>query len=66
MYSLEVLCSTRDFYAYWYETGELVDVEPDFDDKFVFTVEYAEDKYRAEYQRDRFWSGLIPAQLFVR
>lgn len=66
MYTLEVLATTRDFYAYWYGTGELVDVEAQEDpERFVFTVDYGEDGYRAEYQSARFASGLIWAQVFV-
>lgn len=56
---------TRTFYSYWYGAGELADVSPgSTPDTFTFTVLYPEDaEYYAQYQADRFGSGLYFAKV---
>lgn len=64
---LTVTCKQRDFFAYWYGVGTIVLVEPlavSIDNPtMTFVVDYGDDTYRAQYQADRFASGLIFAAL---
>jgi hypothetical protein len=48
------------FEAYWYGVGEILDYDANTG---TWTVDYGSDRYRAQYQADRFWSGLYPASV---
>ena len=53
----------RTFNAYWYGYGVLTGVCQVDVDKWEAEIDYGTDRYRAEYQAGRFWSGLYPAQV---
>lgn len=53
----------RTFMSYWYGNGECISVEQEDESKYFVTVDYGTDKYRADYQAGRFWSGLYPAEV---
>lgn len=66
MYRLTVPnVDTRTFYSYWYGAGELTEViEGSVPNTFTFTVLYPEDaEFYAQYQADRFASGLYFAKV---
>lgn len=53
--------SAAVFRAYWYGTGELISetvMRIGEVDRWTYTVDYGCDEYRAQYQCDRFASGL--------
>lgn len=56
---------TRTFYSYWYGAGDLVSVEDgSAPSTFTFIVMYPEDaEFYAQYQADRFASGLYFAKV---
>lgn len=53
----------RTFNAYWYGYGCVVDIAREDESSWQVTVDYGTDKYRADYQAGRFWSGLYFAQV---
>lgn len=54
--------SMEVFKAYWYGVGDCTTVLPT-DRGFQVTVDYGTDRYRAQYQLDRFASGLYFGQV---
>ena len=60
MYTLTVTVpDSRTFNAYWYGTGTVVDVVQTAPSRWLtYVVDYGDDAYRAQYQCDRFASGL--------
>lgn len=63
-FEMTVKCQYRDFYAYWYGVGEIVAFSeegalPPGKPLYTFVVNYGDDRYLANYQADRFSSGLI-------
>lgn len=67
MVKLTVVVPSRDIFdAYWYGTGEVISDEPAVDVRPEYrriTVNYGDDRYRADYQEGRFASGLYFAQV---
>jgi hypothetical protein len=56
----------RTFDAYWYGVGTVLDViETAPSRHLTFVVDYGDDGFRAQYQRDRFLSGLYHATVTV-
>jgi len=55
----------RTFNTYWYGYGVVTDIAREDESSWVVTVDYGTDKYRADYQAGRFWSGLYPAHVFL-
>lgn len=55
---------TRTFYSYWYGSGELEVLPGEFANSFTFVVMYPDDaEFYAQYQADRFASGLYFAKV---
>lgn len=53
----------RTFNTYWYGYGVVTSAIREDEWRLTVTVDYGTDKYRADYQAGRFWSGLCPAQV---
>lgn len=68
-YKLTVIVPSADvFRAYWYGVGTVTSAEPiepwPYDGSPVrYTVDYGTDRYRCQYQADRFASGLYFAEV---
>lgn len=55
---LTITVSPNVFNAYWYGIGEIIEQTPVDASRFTYVVNYGADQYRAQYQADRFASGL--------
>lgn len=55
---LHITVAPNIFNAYWYGTGEIITQTPIDVSRFAYVVDYGADGYRAQYQADRFASGL--------
>lgn len=60
-YLLTITCEPRVLDAYWYGVGELISCEPEGHRWNRYVIDYGTDGFRAQYQADRFASGLYHA-----